>query len=29
MSGDEVIFVAAMDNRVKTVVAQVPACGRE
>lgn len=29
MSGDEVIFVAAMDHRVKTVVAQVPACGRE
>lgn len=29
MSGDEVIFVAAMDHRIKTVVAQVPACGRE
>jgi hypothetical protein len=29
MSGDEVILVAAMDHRVKTVVAQVPACGRE
>lgn len=29
MSGDEVIFVAAMDHRVKAVVAQVPACGRE
>ena len=29
MSGDEVIFVAAMDHRVKTVVAQLPACGRE
>lgn len=29
MSGDEVIFVAAMDQRVKTVVAQVPACGKE
>ena len=29
MSGDEVIFVASMDHRVKTVVAQVPACGRE
>ena len=29
MSGDVVIFVAAMDHRVKTVVAQVPACGRE
>ena len=29
MSGDEAIFVAAMDHRVKTVVVQVPACGRE
>ena len=29
MSGDVAIFVAAMDHRVKTVVAQVPACGRE
>lgn len=29
MSGDVAIFVAAMDYRVKTVVAQVPACGRE
>ncbi|WP_027136739.1 alpha/beta hydrolase [Gaetbulibacter saemankumensis] len=29
MSGDEVIVVAAMDHRVKTVVVQVPACGRE
>ncbi len=29
MSGDEVIAVAAMDGRVKAVVAQVPACGRE
>lgn len=29
MSGDEAIFVAAMDHRVKAVVAQVPACGRE
>jgi len=29
MSGDEVILVAAMDHRVKTVVAQVPACGKE
>ncbi|MDB5228651.1 MAG: alpha/beta hydrolase [Bacteroidota bacterium] len=27
MSGSEVIVVAAMDHRVKTVVAQVPACG--
>ncbi|XOV94480.1 MAG: alpha/beta hydrolase [Bacteroidota bacterium] len=29
MSGDEVIAVAAMDYRVKLVIAQVPACGRE
>lgn len=29
MSGDEVILVAAMDHRVKTVVAQVPALGGE
>lgn len=29
MSGDVAIFVAAMDHRVKTVVVQVPACGRE
>jgi len=29
MSGDEVIVVAAIDPRVKAVVAQVPACGRE
>jgi len=29
MSGDVVIFATAMDHRVKTVVAQVPACGRE
>lgn len=27
MSGDEVLFVAGMDHRVKTVVVQVPACG--
>ena len=29
MSGDEVLFVSAMDTRVKVVVAQVPACGNE
>ena len=29
MGGDEAIFVAAMDHRVRTVVVQVPACGRE
>ncbi|MFD2892735.1 alpha/beta hydrolase [Flavobacterium chuncheonense] len=29
MSGDEVLFVSAMDARVKAVVAQVPACGKE
>ena len=29
MSGDVAIFVAAMDHRIKTVVVQVPACGRE
>lgn len=29
MSGDEVIVVASLDDRVKAVVAQVPACGRE
>jgi len=29
MSGDEVLVVAAMDHRVKVVIAQVPACGRE
>lgn len=29
MSGDVVLFTASMDHRVKIVVAQVPACGRE
>ncbi|RKD90196.1 hypothetical protein BC643_0532 [Mangrovibacterium diazotrophicum] len=29
MSGDVALFVAAMDQRVKTVVVQVPALGRE
>lgn len=29
MSGDEAIVVAAVDHRVKTIVVQVPACGRE
>ena len=29
MSGDEVLVVAALDKRVKAVVAQVPACGKE
>ena len=29
MSGDEVLVVAAIDHRVKLVIAQVPACGRE
>jgi len=29
MSGDIAIAVAAMDHRVKVIVAQVPACGRE
>ena len=28
MSGDVAIFVTAMDHRVKTVVVQVPACGK-
>jgi len=29
MSGSEVIVVAAIDHRVKTIVAQVPAMGEE
>lgn len=29
MGGDEAIFVSAMDHRVRTLVVQVPACGRD
>jgi fermentation-respiration switch protein FrsA (DUF1100 family) len=29
MSGSEVIVVASLDNRVKAIIAQVPACGKE